>query len=209
MAIDTVANYKSYRGITVPTWDTQLGVLLTNGQAQMERFCDRAFDSATVTEYYDGGAELVLLRRLPVASITSITITTPLGDSRVLTTDEYTANNDTGEVRLYQPILGFDFSEWGGLQRQRYGIYPRFPKGRQNITVVYTGGYTSQTMPADLKQALYEIMDELFVPVQNGQGDDKRLQSENIGGKSYTRRSMAELVALQRFRLGPFRRMIL
>jgi hypothetical protein len=204
VAVITTAEFKTYRGITVSTWDTLIGNLNAAAQARAERFCGRSFDQTTYTEKHNGGASVVMLRNLPVASITSVAITTADGSSSTVASTSYTFNANTGELRLANDEFGFDFDAPEGAARYSWGWKPRFPRGLQNVTVVYVGGYS--TAPADLKQVLYEMVDEMFSPIYTGQGDSKQYQSESLGQYSYSRKSADETLRLFADRLRPFRR---
>lgn len=194
MAIATTAEYKTYAGISVTTWDAQFDVIIPAVQKAIERVCGRVFDTATFTEYLDGlGSDVLQLSNPPIASITSIQILTVPGENpTAVDSGNYTFNTggEEGIVRLEPtstrrfPYDSFGMPNTAGPQ---YGIYPCWPKGFRNIKVVYVGGYgsspASATMPADLKLALYRIVDVVFAQVRQ----DLTLKSENLGSYSYTR----------------------
>lgn len=193
MAIITVAEYKAFAGITASTWDAQLAVIIPALQDVIERWCNRTFDTATFTEKHDGaGTDELNLRNPPIASVTSVTITTG-SDSVALAATDY-AFSTTGTGRLWMLPVAVWVMAWeaasawsnahGGLTGR-----PCFPIGRENITVVYAGGYS--TMPAGLKLAMYRLTAITLAQA----GIDTTMKSETLGQYAYTRLTPAELVA--------------
>lgn len=215
MAIISTQNFKDYRGITASTWDTLIGTLITNAQAQAERYCRRTFDTATFTETYDGsGAGVLILRNAPITSITSVSALSRNSDgtetASALSAGTYRFDADSGELFLVPRglVKSFAFDSLGSPS-PTWSRGASFTEGFQNYRVVYVGGYGgSYSMPADLKQAMYEMVDELFTPIYLGQGDSKQYQSETLGDYSYSRKAPEEYSALWKARLEPFRRAI-
>lgn len=96
---------------------------------KIETICNRKFDDTAYTEKVDGtGQKEILLKQYPIISLTSINYVNPLDDvTTELDIDDVEINYDTGEIYYYAGFL----------------------KGRYNISVVYSAGYTS--IPDDLK----------------------------------------------------------
>ena len=75
MAITTLANVKEYAGITTSADDALISNLITRVQAQIEKYCDRAFDSASYTQIYNGDSTTKLyLDEYPVTAVTRVAI---------------------------------------------------------------------------------------------------------------------------------------
>lgn len=184
----SVTGYKSYAGISVSTWDTQLGIIMTAVLDAVQDATGRVLTQATFTEYLDGiGSDVLIVKNPPISSITSIKVLQYPGDNpTAVDSGNYTfdSDRDTGIIRLEPsstrrfPYDSFGMPNIGGPQ---YGIYPNWPRGYRNIKVVYVGGYT--TFPARLTMLLYKITDILFAQIRQ----DTTLQSENLGSYSYTR----------------------
>lgn len=167
-ALTTVANVKTFLGISVSTYDTLIEDLIDGCTDWIEKYCGgrRFFNdgSTAVTTYFDGGEVDRLKMRLflpnfPILAITSVSYRSGTYDSP--TWNAYSASSDyirkdtTGE--LYFP---------GGL-----------PSGVQNIRVVYRGGYT--TLPDDLIVACTRIVAKVF-----GKRKAQGVLNESIGGGS-------------------------
>lgn len=101
--------------------------------SRAESYIARKLESDTYTWYIDGnGASSIILPVTPVTAITSISIDASRSFTTNLETDEYYLNEQAGIVYLYH----------------RYT-----PIGVRIIKVVATAGYTSDTLPGDLKMA--------------------------------------------------------
>lgn len=148
MTIATTAEVKAALGILDAGQDARLDALIPALDAAIERHVGRTFSAVTTTERLSGGATL-MLRALPVISITSIT---DLHSGQLIT--DYSVDLVKGLVRR----LPFG-AIWGDLRAggpfldqlgySGMAIQPRFE-------VVYQSGYT--TVPADVKLALYEAV---------------------------------------------------
>lgn len=177
MALTTRANVYGYLGISGE--DDLVDRLILAAQAAIERFCNRAFDSASYTEYHDGNLkESVVVRNTPITTLTSV--------SYRKDNDEWTAYDAT--VYDFEANTGKVFMVKSSSELFLAGIEPhnaRFPKGNKSVRVVYTGGYSS--IPADLEQACIEL-----VGLMRGGSAEQRaarasgLQSESLGYQSRT-----------------------
>lgn len=105
--------------------------------AAAENTCGRKFTRGTYTDVFDGNNDrLLMVRTVPLVSITTIDIT---DDGEVVTSyagDKFRFDVETGEIR-WKPTEG----SW-------------FPRGFQNISVTYVGGY--DPLPADLQSAIIQ-----------------------------------------------------
>lgn len=132
MNLCTPEMVKTYLGLTGSTYDAALDALIPAASERIERACRRAFGSATLTEYHDGGHDRVLLGRRPATAVNEVH-DDPRGqfpDASVVPAAEYT---------LYPEM---------GLLMLRSG---RFARGVRSVRVTYSGGYAEP--PADLAQA--------------------------------------------------------
>lgn len=69
-ALTTVADVKTYMGITSSTDDTLIETLVNNVSDQIERYCDREFKEKTFTEYLDGrGDRTIAVSNPPLISV--------------------------------------------------------------------------------------------------------------------------------------------
>jgi len=146
----TLAEVKSYLRIPTAetTEDAYITTLLKVATDFAEKFCQRKFDEAIHTEYYDGDGKsgIILLKQFPVVSITSV-------------------HDDT--ARIFDSVTLVSSSDYAVLAE---GILERidslcFSKGIQNIKVVYKAGWKAGSTyepPEDLKQAMIEIVAQKF-----------------------------------------------
>jgi hypothetical protein len=145
----TTANVKSFLDIQTTTWDTVIGTLVTSCSVWIENYCGglRFKNSLSdVTEYYDGdpfeeGNKSIFLKNIPIVSITSVSYASGSLSSPTWTAYDastgYVRNDKTGELTFYA-----------------------LPVGKQNIRVIYQGGYTS--IPEDLQMACLELVARIF-----------------------------------------------
>jgi len=165
-ALTSVANVKTYLGISVSTYDALLEDMVDACTEWIEKYIGgrRIFDDAATTEYHDG-AELgltkcsIFLKRWPINSVTGIYYRT--GDYDSPTWNVYDAGNDyilnSTTREIYFP---------GGL-----------PVGVQNIKVVYRGGFT--VVPDDISFACKKLVAKEFER-RKAQG----ITTESVGGMS-------------------------
>jgi hypothetical protein len=185
LAIITTAEYNTYAGISGQ--DTVVAVLILGAQAAIQRHCDVAsFDEATYTlEKYDGtGTDQLCLRNRPVTAVSAVKIREGLADATptTLETNTYLFETDLSGLLTRISDSGFWDQGFGINGVVRVSTCPVWPVGRQNIVVTYTAGYSSGTMPADLKTAMYRLVDSL----RGRRGRDPSLQSESMGAYSWT-----------------------
>jgi hypothetical protein len=132
--------------------------LIAAASTAVEDHCGRTFASAATTESLDGpGLSRVWLSRRPVVSILSVTV-----NGETLGADDYDFDPATGE--LYR-----------GDGRTDPRHVQGFPRGRRNVTVVYTAGYA--TVPAPVKRATILVAKTLADQTQFTQ----TLQTEQLG----------------------------
>lgn len=207
MAICSVSDYKSWRNIAVTTWDTLIATLIAGGQARVEAYCGRLFDNTTRNQFIDGtGGATIQVQAYPITDITEITIFDHATNTALQTLVEdvdYYYNADLGLIYRTNAVRGrvgvavYDFRGWQNeYSNVDWGVAPCWPEGYQNISIEYDGGYT--TMPADLKLAFFEYLDQLWVKTWGGTLPTG-LESEKIDKYEYKVGDPdANAVALQR-----------
>ena len=122
-----------------------------------EKYCDRKFIQAEYEENHDGDNTAdILVKNPPIVEIDSIT-------------------EDDVEV---DPTWYISYDDEGCISRENSGAWA---KGKQNIVVIYTGGYVQTALPNDLKWACLQWL--LFLWKQK---DDERIgvSSWNFGDQA-------------------------
>lgn len=164
--LTTAASVKTYLDISASTWDTLLATLVTSCSVWIENYCGgKRFKNpgTDVTELHDGdpdslGNKVVFLKNYPIISVTSISYATgSLGSPTWNVYDSanyYVKNAATGEV-------------W----------FDSLPAGRQNIRVIYQGGY--ETIPEDLSLACIQLVARIF-----NKRKSEGVSNESVGGAS-------------------------
>jgi len=139
--------------------------IINSSSSWIENFCRRKFATQTHTEYYDGNNYIHLkLDNFPVTAHTSVA----LWDSQEQTVLETLTDN-----------VDYEFYNEEGTIYKGSG----WAKGTKNWRVIYTAGYSSSTMPEDLKQACMQLCNLLY-----NKRDKAGYNSETIGmySVSYT-----------------------
>ena len=157
----TLDECKQDTNITTDTNDEELQGIIDAATAILENHpgytvADHV-KQTTVSEWHDGGNDEIILKRYPVASVTSVTEwngTTP----QTLTADAW----DSGAGADYGYALDADA---GVLYRSSGGSPSRFT-GR--VKVIYVAGTT--TVPADLRLAALLLVEHLWETQRGGQG---------------------------------------
>ena len=135
MALATLAEVKALLGITHTDDDAQLTPLIAGASTLIERYTGATFAVTEFTEIHDGGVEALILERLPVVTVTSVTDRTAGA-----TVTYYETDPDTGMI--YRGADGLGQRRWQG--------------GRRRFEVAYTAGHDGA--PDDVKQALAMIV---------------------------------------------------
>lgn len=149
--------------ITVTHTDEDwLQLLVNSAQSFMETYCHRAFESGDYVEYYSGdGTKVLMLRKYPVSTLTSIYRVTGYTDDVESTTE---IDSDYYRLDAQAGIVWHD-TKW--------------LEGTRNYKVTYSAGYA--TIPYDLKTLCLEIAAKLY----HSGGRDPMLKQERLG--PYTR----------------------
>ena len=169
----SVSDLKVYLGITVSTFDTVLEDLLNQSADAIERFLGRDVKDlgSDITEFHDGddgtNKDTLYLRNFPVNALTSVSFRTGAIGSPTFVAfnaNDFVRDDETGTF-----FFGTGFRGLGG----------QLPDGRQNIRVIYQGGYTSGNVPNDLVLALNKMASAQFTQ-RKSQGID----TEKVGSIS-------------------------
>jgi hypothetical protein len=155
--LTTLGNVKQWLGLDTladnADTDALLARMITAASSFISNYCGRStFLSSIYTETYDGnGRDFMLLRQWPVTLITSIALT--YGSLSAGPSTTITSPSGTPGYMLEAPLPG--------NSNQRLTLMGAgFPRGRSNVTVIYTAGY--QTTPFDVEQVVIELVAERF-----------------------------------------------
>lgn len=206
MALITVADLKTYLGITSASEDTFLALLVSGVDAAVKRYLNREIESATYTgEVYDGsGGMSLFLEEFPVTAISEVKVSDDFFGGYDNTTGAFESANLVWVRNTDYIVRRLDESERnvGELISTR-GVWP---EGVANVRVTYTAGYT--TVPQAIQQACFLICKEL----RQSRDASGNLKSETLGDYSYTVLSSADeggaSIATAKSLLGPYRKMM-
>ena len=149
LALTSAEAIKELAGVPGSSYDVPLAAIAEGINRAVEGILGRPLEDsgADVTEYYDGtGTDALQLQRYPVWSITSIysDIERLWPSSSEVASTDYVIYKSSGIVSLLrtQPVFDAGFS---------------WPRARQNIRVIYRGGYRDTSpglsIPLDLRTA--------------------------------------------------------
>lgn len=160
----TVADAKEYMGIgsadfTIPNTIIE-GMINAVGDI-FDNELNRTLESATFTMHLDGtGTQSIFVPAYPIVSITSINIDSDrvFGSDTLVSSGDYVVYNSRGEITMV---------------KSTYPVrYNYFPIGKQNVKIVYVGGYSTTgtvTLPHDLQKAAKDQVKFLFKKWQSGE----------------------------------------
>jgi hypothetical protein len=184
----TAAEYRTLTGrSTAQAPDGQYDALCDAAGRAVEAYCKRAFEQATVVEYYCGtGTRAIALRRRPVLSVTEVRYDPKAYWGNLATSFDSTSVLAKGDD------WALDTNDTGLLVRVT-GDWPEYPRRREwfrlardlapnfgDVKVTYTGGY--DPVPADVKLAAAMLVTRSAQLLQFG----GPLESERLGEWSYT-----------------------
>ena len=153
---------------------TLLTNLLEAASDLVDNYCDQSFTSASATEYYDGnGLKWIIVDRAPITAITSLTITDDNDTDHTIATTDLSYDGSTGKVQ-FKPTVS--------------SAYDYFLPGFQNVTIVYTAGYT--TIPEAIQEATVQIARNLYA--QGSTYKNPAFSAARMGEHNYTRISSQE-----------------
>ena len=146
MAILTTRTVADFIGVDEAENMTPLARLRDAAQKRAEAFCGYAFDFGTHTEYYDAlpnNGGIVYTKHRPIVALFALTDSAQDGPRAINT------NND----------VHWDYDDYKASGRvELWNTESDFVAGRRAILVSYSAGWTTANAPADLVQALCEII---------------------------------------------------
>lgn len=138
-ALVTLALAKNWLKIPMleTSQDTLVEMMINGFSQEAESLCNRKLTNQSITEYKHGrGTNLILLKEWPVTAIASVTI------------------DASGQFTTADPLDAQDFS-LADDQNTIVLFSGTFPRGYNNIKIVYTAGYVA--VPGDLQQAILDL----------------------------------------------------
>ncbi len=188
LTILSLADAKTFLGVTVSTEDTTIEALLYSNEAGMESYCRRYLIDTTVTEYLDGCGKVYIFLREPARAITSIYEdgTRAWAVSSLVASSDYqlvTLRNGTGKrVQYYD-------SAWSA--------------GQANIRVIYSAGFAS--IPTDVVQAARIQIGRAYAEWKRTEAGKDALAENDVAGWSQTWLAKEGLDPACKQLLGPYR----
>lgn len=185
-ALTTVANVKTYLGITDASQDAMITQLINSVSDDIASRCNRVFLSAERTEKLAGnGRQALLLTFYPVTDVKSVT----LNDTALTAGTDFVVEADEGYLFKMEGV--WPKIESGQTLRPPY--IPELPlvdenSLKRNIEVVYTAGYILpyqattganpivSTLPYDLEMACIKM-----VAADINRKGSEHEKSENLG----------------------------
>lgn len=129
---------------------TELARLIDVAKATIEGICNRTLDiAATYTEYHRGGKTHVYVKRPPIVSITSVTDDAQYGARSIAATNYIDGTDDNGDNYAIGKV-------------ELWNTESAFTPGKSQVKVVYVGGWTTTTLPADIKDVWIRLVQLWF-----------------------------------------------
>lgn len=203
----------TYSNVAAGTVAAFIDQLIDDVDAEIERYCNRTFATATFTEKYDGdGTPFLQLLNYPVTSVTSISWVSDTGTLTAYPTNTYRYEGTTGRVQLNNAVQAYGggasgppgyagfYGDYGAYGTPAYtrGWINAFPEGFQNVQVVYVGGYS--TIPADLSRVATEMVVDLYL----NRRTNPRAGGESVAPVSVSFMPMSDQILKWAERLAPF-----
>jgi len=172
IALVSMDQLKELLKITGSAEDTIVANTINRASELAATYCGRRFVVETYTEFYDGkGKKEMLLRNYPINSVTSLNVDI-----------ERDFDSDT-DIDVSADVM---IDKKAGILRL-WNDESTFAKGRGNVKVVYSAGYTAGTnVPYDLQDAVLMICMHFYKRIYQDQRIG--LQSETIGDRNLTYR---------------------
>lgn len=168
MSLVSLNDYKEFARISQSdvNEDEKLQRIVDETEAEVKEFLNRDLETATYTEKYDGtGEDKITLKQFPIASITSVKIYDGLDSLNAEVWDTWVQGSD------YERFVYSD------EDTALYVGGTVFPKGNQNIEIVYVAGYASTAIPKDIGRACKQLFTLNF----NEQEGRRTIGLESVG----------------------------
>jgi len=160
VALTTLAIVKARLGIATAntSQDALLADLILEADDEIKEYLGQNIEQATYTEFYKGpGSNKLILRQLPVQSITSVHLdsdgyfgfgTTPFATADLLVAGTDYALDYVSSAEYSESGLLYRIGSVWPCMRSNNGLLEDFPeKAIGNIKVVYVAGYPSGSVP--------------------------------------------------------------
>lgn len=156
----TISEARQAVGLTSDESDDRLKTLITAVSTQLDEMCGPVRTRTVTDELHDGGRHEILLRKLPVYSITTVT-----------EYDNTTATTLTAETNATKASTNYMHAGTAGrlssgrVFRRNNNGDDTFAPGRRNVTVTYVAGRAASTdgVPAKFKQAAAMMLRNVWV----------------------------------------------
>lgn len=161
--LDVLSEAESLAAVNAAATSATLTNLVTAVSQQLDKLCGPVVVRTITSELHDGGRPTILLRNLPVSSIT--TVTEYDGTTATTLTAETNATKTTSNY-LYLGTVGALSS--GRIVRRSNNADYVFPAGRRNVEVTYVAGRAATTSAVDakFKQAAAMMLRNVWVSEQ-------------------------------------------
>ena len=161
--LDVLSEAESLAAVNASAATATLTNLVTAVSQQLDELCGPVVVRTITSELHDGGRPTILLRNLPVSSIT--TVTEYDGTTGTTLTAETNATKTTANY-LHLGTAGEVAS--GRIVRRSNNADYVFPAGRRNIDVTYVAGRaaTTSAVAPKFKQAAAMMLRNVWVSEQ-------------------------------------------
>ncbi len=161
--LDVLSEAESLAAVNASATTATLTNLVTAVSQQLDKLCGPVVVRTITSELHDGGRPTILLRNLPVSSIT--TVTEYDGTTATTLTAETNATKTTSNY-LHLGTVGALSS--GRIVRRSNNDDYVFPAGRRNVEVTYVAGRAATTSAVDakFKQAAAMMLRNVWVSEQ-------------------------------------------
>ena len=174
--LTTLDNVKRYASISDASLDALIERLIVSASSRIENFCSRGLEQRTLTQQLSGrGTNRLVLDQYPITAVASLKV------------DGVVIPAATGSAPY--TVAGYLFDE-----RFIYSVMGRIPVGMMNVEVTWTGGYTTNNMPAEVVEACTELV-ALHLQERTRTGHvSKSLAGEVV---SFTQKEMPDQIRVQ------------
>lgn len=197
--LTTLAKVKRYLGIDADdtSSDDELTDVIEAAEEQLRRICNRpdGWTSEEHTETFDGEfSGTLVLTYTPIDTTADFTLTV---DESAVDSASYVYDDRTGILRLKRSTT-FNWDNGSALP-----FVPTLGTGFGNVSVVYTGGYAADSMPAGLVRIATEMTAAMF----RDENQDPGIKAETLGNHSITYTDQSKgtgFFATWKERVGPY-----
>lgn len=170
------------------TLDAVLEIALEGAEALVEAACARDLGSFDGVERLDGtGTAALYLKHYPIREVHGVSFANAGQGVRL---SEMRSWGQLAASSTPPELDDLDTDTAGGLHRLDGGLWPL---GSRNVRVEYEGGYTPDTLPADLRLLILQVTAASF----RGRGSEG-VKSESLGdlSRTYAQPTEADVLAI-------------